>query len=88
MLCSSAIIAPLNESFNEKCRRTGVTLEVKIDNEPWRPVCWKAGRGAAAPIGPQRRSLWGLRFKIAHVLGFPTRIARSRSPSKGGRGRG
>lgn len=43
-------------------------------------VFLKGGGGRA--IGPQRRSLWGLRLKIAHVLGFPTRIARSRSASK------
>ena len=41
-------------------------------------------RDEVAPIGPQRPSLWGLRLKIAHVLGFPTRIPRSRSALKRG----
>lgn len=40
-----------------------------------------------APIGPERPSLWGLRLKIAHVLGFPTRIPRSRSLFEGAEGK-
>lgn len=35
--------------------------------------------GETAPIGPRRRPLWAVSGpKIAHVLSFPTRIARSR----------